>query len=483
MASHVRQIRTAALAALLAGFVASPAAAQSAFVLRGTIRDFKAEHPDFGPDVPVGHYPGSVAFTAAADGAPVFAGGGYEALTQWRDRLGRPIAPHLWNEGLVYVQVATSPELSPGTVADSYDADAGPYNPLTAGPAPEWLVGSPMPSITAPTLGGPVVPTFSRSGAGTTVISSDMRCGTFDVRDLHTVRISGEVRIVVDTNFVMRDGAKIVLDPGAQLDLYTKGTAGVYDTTLGGAEQTDRLRIYHLGSTELRFGDASQVYAHVTSPSAGVKLQDGSQMYGKITAYTVKLENSSGLHIDDIPTQCGITIDDSRGSAGGAGGGITSAATFGQWFEDLLGVNASRPHHLVMRDSSGTYQHTDDAFLPIDGKLYGNEGDAHNYYFTYDAPATFTYEACAGQTIRFEGSDDCWIFIDNQLIIDLGGVEAGTPQVCELDRLRLVDGETYSFRLFYAHRHAGPARFSLQTNFELAPADVVSGIAAYPAHD
>src|SRR5690606_17450816 len=153
------------------------------------------------------------------------------------------------------------------------------------------------------------------------------------------------------------------------------------------------------------------------------------------------------------------------------------------WFEDLLGVNASRHHHMVMRFTDDKYQHNDDAFFPIDGKLYGNEGDPHNYYFTFEATATFTYDSCTNQEITFEGSDDCWIFINDQLIIDLGGVEPGTPQVCELDRLRLVDGETYSFRLYYAHRHEGPAGFSLQTTFELMPDPLASGIAGYPSSD
>lgn len=484
MRSPTRSIRPTIVAALALAAGAAPALAQSStFMLRGVIRDFQSGHVDFGPGHATGHYPGSVAFTAGPDGKPVYTGGGYEAVAQWRDRLGNPIAPHLWNEGLVYVQVASLPSVSGDSVADSYNSDLGPYDPLSAGPTPTWLPGSPMPVITEPSLSVPMTPSFSRSGAGTTVFTGDMRCNTFELRDLHTLRISGHVRIVVETSFIMRDGAQIQLEPGAECDIYIKGTAAVYDTIVGGPEQTDRLRIYNIGTSPFQLKDASQIYAQYLGPAAPLSLADGSDFFGTVIAQSVSLANSSGLHIDDIPTMCALIIDDSRGTAGSAGGEISSAASFAQWFEDSVGVNASRPHHLVMRDTSGVYEHRDDAFYPIDDKLYGNEGQAHNYYFTYEAPATFTYDECTGQTIRFEGSDDCWIYIDNRLIIDLGGVEPGTAQIAQLDRLNLVDGQTYDFRLFYAHRHAGPPRFNLQTNFELAPVPMQSGIADYPSHD
>lgn len=483
MGSHVRPIRTAVVAALLSGLVAAPAAAQSAFVLRGTIRDFKKDHPDFGPGLPAGHYPGSLEFAADSSGKPVFSGGGYEAVTQWRDRLARPIAPHLWNEGRVIVEVATAPSFSGATTQDSYDSELGPYDWKTAGPAPEWLVGSPMPTITEPTMGVAYTGDFVKSGSGASVLNTDLHCGRFQISDFHSLRIEGNLTVLVEGDFLMRDSARLELAPGATVSFYVKGAMGVFDTVIGGAQSTGRVKFYNLGTSEFRVGDRSQVSAHYFGPSGGLTLADSSHFYGRVTAETVSLQTKSGLHVDDNRTQCGILIDDSRGSAGGAGGGITSALTFGQWYEDMLGVNASKSHELVMRDAAGMYEHSDDAFYPIDGKFYGNEGDPHNYYFTFDASASFTYAACSGQVIRFEGSDDCWIFINDQLVIDLGGVEAGTAQVCELDRLRLVDGETYSFRLYYAHRHAGPAEFGLQTNFELMPDPVQAGIAGYPSHD
>jgi fibro-slime domain-containing protein len=475
-------IRSAAAAVLLAGLIAAPAAAQS-FVLRGTIRDFKKDHPDFGPGIATGHYPGSIAFTAGADGKPMFTGGGYEAVSQWRDQLGQPIAPHLWNEGRVFVEVASAPTITSGTTQDSFDSELGPYDPATAGPGPDWLSGQPMPVIEEPTMSVAYSGDYIKSGTGTTVLSTDLHCGTFSVRDFHTVQVQGNLTVLVENNFIMRDDARLDLAPGATISFYIKGTMEVADSVVGGVQHTHRVKFYNLGTSAFRIGDESEVSAHYYGPSGALTLEDASHFYGRVTASTVNLHTASGLHIDDNRNQCGIKIEDQRGVAGSGGGWITSSETFAQWFNDMLGVNGSRAHTMVMRDSGGLYQHSDDAFFPIDGKLYGNEGDPHNYYFTFEATATFTYDACKNQYIRFEGSDDCWIFINDQLVIDLGGVEAGTPQYFELDRLRLVDGETYSFRLYYAHRHAGPARFGLVTSFELMPDPLPSGIAGYPAHD
>lgn len=466
--------------------LAAPAAAQpEAFALRGTIRDFKSDHPDFGPGIAPGHYAGNIGTKIGDDEKPAYTGGGYAVTTQWRDRLARPIAPHMWNDGRVFVEVATSPSIASGATVDSYDSESGPYSPSTVGPEPEWLAGSPMPSVTAPTLDVPKTPTFFRNGSGTTTLSEDLHCESFEVSDSHRIRIEGHVQIVCETDFAMRDGATIELAPGASCHIYLLGSATINDTTLGGPEQTHRLKIYKLGSSEFRIGDAAQIHAHLVAPSATLKLQDGSEFFGKVWAHSVSVESKAGLHIDDVASLCGILIDDSRGAAGGAGGGITSDKTFAHWYNDSMGVNASRPHMIVLRDSTGLYEFDSaEGFFPIDGKLYGDQGDPHNYYFTYEVNATFTYTGCEKeQTIWFEGSDDCWIYIDDKLVIDLGGVQPEIGQVVELDRLRLEPGETYSFRLFYAHRHQGTPKFNLRTNFELMPEPVESGIAGYPAHD
>ena len=65
------------------------------------------------------------------------------------------------------------------------------------------------------------------------------------------------------------------------------------------------------------------------------------------------------------------------------------------------------------------------------------------------------------------------------MVIDLGGIEPGTEQVIELDRLNLVDGETYDFHMFHAHRHGGTPKLHLRTNVVLDDAPEIVSISMF----
>ena len=115
-------------------------------------------------------------------------------------------------------------------------------------------------------------------------------------------------------------------------------------------------------------------------------------------------------------------------------------------------------------NSQGDFQYDTDDFHPIDDALYGNEGDPHNYFFTFTIDAMFQYDACADQYFSFEGDDDVWIFVDHQLVMHIGGINPATTQHLQMDRLGLKDGEFYSFQIFHAQRQTLSSRFKLKTS-------------------
>lgn len=149
--------------------------------------------------------------------------------------------------------------------------------------------------------------------------------------------------------------------------------------------------------------------------------------------------------------------------------GFSTKANFNQWYNDVAGVNMSTTVPLALTDlGGGKYEYVDSTFYPIDGALLGNQGRSHNYHFTMELHSAFTYKA--GQTFSFTGDDDLWLFIDDKLVVDLGGVHGAETGGINLDTLGLTLGTDYAFDLFFAERHTTESNFKMQiAGIELKP--------------
>jgi fibro-slime domain-containing protein len=139
---------------------------------------------------------------------------------------------------------------------------------------------------------------------------------------------------------------------------------------------------------------------------------------------------------------------------------------FDQWYRDVDGVNIALPLPITLTEGAGgVYTYDNGNFFPIDGEGFGDEGNAHNYHFTYELRAQFLYQG--GEVFSFTGDDDLFTFVNGHLAIDLGGVHGAMSEEIDLDAqaatLGIEPGNVYPLDFFFAERHTSESNFRIDT--------------------
>ncbi|MBN2342447.1 MAG: fibro-slime domain-containing protein [Deltaproteobacteria bacterium] len=108
-------------------------------------------------------------------------------------------------------------------------------------------------------------------------------------------------------------------------------------------------------------------------------------------------------------------------------------------------------------------------FLPLDtdeGFGPSPENTGENYLFTTEIHTQFDY--VPKQVFTFRGDDDLWIFVNDKLALDLGGLHEPFEGTIDFDALaedlEIVPGNRYPMDIFHAERHSPGSNFRIETN-------------------
>jgi fibro-slime domain-containing protein len=223
-------------------------------------------------------------------------------------------------------------------------------------------------------------------------------------------------------------------------------------------------------------------------------------LFGVVRDFTMSTQGGTNPDFEHSPAADKGIVLDTLGSDGKPvygdhpdGTATTHGADyFNQWYNDVDGVNISHvvALHFMRTGSIYTFAATigntggvsNVSYFPLDGLGFNDtaqaaDGKTHNFSFTTEIHTSFIYNG--GETFTFKGDDDVWVFINNKLAIDLGGIHAQETQSVDLDsqadNLGITPGNTYPLAVFNAERHVVQSNFRIDTTLTFTDCGYVEG--------
>lgn len=156
-----------------------------------------------------------------------------------------------------------------------------------------------------------------------------------------------------------------------------------------------------------------------------------------------------------------------------------------KWFDPSLAKAAACGNIFLQNVGTASvpvWKFQDNQFFPVDSisrqthwtKAGGGRLD-NDYAYCMEINAGMVYHG--GETMKFNGDDDLWVYLDNRLAVDQGGIHYAMESVTRLDSLPFLagkQGRNLDLDIYFCSRQPGTAVFGMETNIDLKPLPVKS---------